>query len=135
MTAADSFAAIALAAVACDGTLGREEAHALRRQLEYRSLYAGSTDAAMGELFDRLLRLLRENGVQGLIESSLPNLSIHQQRCALAVAAHLVHADRKVTEEETAFLDQLTLQVSLPEDEARMVVKAIEALNNDMLDR
>ena len=50
------------------------------------------------------------------------------------MAAHLVHADRKVTEEETAFLDQLTLQVSLPEDEARMVVTAIEALNSDMLD-
>ena len=135
MTAADAFASIALAAVACDGTLGREEAHALRRQLENRSLYQGCSDAAMGELFDRLLRLLREDGVQGLIASALPNLSIHQQRCALAVAAHLVHADRKVTEEETAFLDQLTVQMSLPEGEARMVVAAIEALNSDMIDR
>ena len=135
MTAADAFASIALAAVACNGTLGREEAHALRRQLEHRSLYQGCSDAAMGELFDRLLRLLREDGVQGLIASSLPNLSIHQQRCALAVAAHLVHADRKVTEEETTFLDQLTVQMSLPEGEARMVVTAIEALNSDMFDR
>ena len=134
MTAADAFAAIALAAVACDGTLGREEAHALRRQLEYRSFYRGCSDAEMGQLFDRLLRLLREQGVQGLIRSSLPDLSSHQQRCALAVAAHLIHADRKVTEEEIAFLDQLTLQVSLPDDEARMVVKAIEALNSDMLE-
>ena len=135
MNAADAFAAIALAAVACDGTLGREEAHALRQQLEYRSLYQGCSDAAMGELFDRLLRLLREDGVQGLIETSLPNLSVHQQRCALAVAAHLVHADRKVTQEESAFLDQLTVQMSLPEEEARMVVTAIEALNSDRLDR
>ena len=37
MTSAEAFAAVALAAVACDGSLGRDEVHALRRQLEYRS--------------------------------------------------------------------------------------------------
>ena len=75
MTTAESFAAIALAAVACDGTLGREEAHALRQQLEHRSLYRSRSEAEMGELFDRLLRLLREDGVEGLISSALPNLN------------------------------------------------------------
>ena len=62
MTTPEAFAAIALAAVACDGKLGRDEAHALRCQLEYRSLYNDSSEAAMGELFDRLLQLLREQG-------------------------------------------------------------------------
>ena len=73
MNTAEAFAAVALAAVACDGTLGRDEAHALRRQLEYRSLYSSCSEAAMGELFDRLLAMLREHGVQGLIESSFPS--------------------------------------------------------------
>ena len=134
MNSAEAFAAVALAAVACDGKLGRDEAHALRRQLEYRSLYNSCSEAAMGELFDRLLAMLREHGVQGLIESSLPVLSRRQQQVALAVAAHLVHADRKVTEEETAFLNQLAIQVSLPDDEARMVIDSIEALNCPMLE-
>ena len=39
----------------------------------------------------------------------------------------------KIILPETA-LDQLTRQMSLPGDEARMVVQAIEALNRDMLD-
>ena len=134
MTTQEAFAAIALAAVACDGKLGRDEAHALRCQLEYRSLYTDNSEAAMGELFDRLLLLLRDQGVQGLIASALPQLNARQQQSALAVAAHLVHADRKVTPEETEFLDQLTSQMSLPVNEARMVVQAIEALNRDMLD-
>ena len=134
MKTAEAFAAVALAAVACDGTLGRDEAHALRRQLEYRSLYNSCSEAAMAELFDRLLAMLREHGVQGLIESSLPVLSRRQQQVALAVAAHLVHADRKVTDEETAFLHQLAIQVSLPDDEARMVIDSIEALNCPMLE-
>ena len=134
MTTQEAFAAIALAAVACDGRLGRDEAHALRCQLEYRSLYSDSSEAAMGQLFDRLLLLLRDQGVDGLIASALPQLNEMQQQSALAVAAHLVHADRKVTPEETEFLDQLTSQMSLPVNEARMVVQAIEALNRDMLD-
>ena len=134
MTTQEAFAAIALAAVACDGRLGRDEAHALRCQLEYRSLYSDSSEAAMGELFDRLLLLLRDQGVDGLIASALPQLNARQQQSALAVAANLVHADRKVTPEETEFLDQLTSQMSLPVNEARMVVQAIEALNRDMLD-
>ena len=134
MTIPEAFAAIALAAVACDGKLGRDEAHALRCQLEYRSFYKDSTDAAMGELFDRLLLLLRDQGVQGLIDSALPQLSGRQQQSALAVAAHLVHADRRVTPEETDLLNQLARQMSLPENEARMIVEAIEALNRDTLD-
>ena len=134
MTTQEAFAAIALAAVACDGRLGRDEAHALRCQLEYRSLYSDSSEAAMGQLFDQLLLLLRDQGVDGLIASALPQLNARQQQSALAVAAHLVHADRKVTPEETEFLDQLTSQMSLPVNEARMVVQAIEALNRDMLD-
>ena len=134
MTTPEAFAAIALAAVACDGKLGRDEAHALRCQLEHRSLYKGCTDAAMGELFDQLLLLLRDQGVQGLIDSALPQLNGRQQQSALAVAAHLVHADRRITPEETELLSQLSQQMSLPENEARMVIEAIEALNRDMLD-
>ena len=130
----DAFAAIALAAVASDGTLGREEAHALRRQLEHRSLYKTCSEAAMGDLFDRLLRLLRENGVPGLIEQALPTLSLLQQESALAVAAHLVHADRKVTREESEFLQRLTEQLNLPSGEAQMIIRSIEALNRDSLD-
>ena len=57
-----------------------------------------------------------------------------QQQSALAVAAHLVHADRKITAEESDLLDQLTRQMTLPDNEARTIVEAIEALNRDMLD-
>jgi hypothetical protein len=88
----------------------------------------------MGELFDNLLAVLREQGVAGLVAQALPVLSPHQQQSALALATHLVHADRKVTVEEDAFLKQLAAKVDLPENEAKMIVVAIEALNRDMLD-
>ena len=134
MNCAEAFAAVALAAVGCDGVLGRDEAHALRLQLEYRSLYSSSSEAVMGELFDQLLAVLRERGVTGLVDEALPVLSPRQQQSALALAAHLVHADKKVTSEEEDFLKQLAAKVDLPENEANMIVVAIEALNRDMLD-
>ena len=134
MNSAEAFAAVALAAVSCDGVLGRDEAHALRLQLEYRSLYSSNSEAAMGELFDQLLAVLRQRGVTGLVEEALPVLSPRQQQSALALAAHLVHADKRVNPEEKDFLQQLVSKVELPENEANMIVVAIEALNRDMLD-
>ena len=134
MTSAEAFAAVALAAVACDGSLGRDEAHALRRQLENRSLYVSCSEAEMGELFDRLLTLLRERGVAGLIDSAVPVLDQRQQESALAVAAHLVHADRKVTPEEAEFLERLAVQLNLPSGDAQMIIRSIKALNRGSLD-
>ena len=45
-----------------------------------------------------------------------------------------MHADRTVTEQESAFLAALADQMALPEGEAKMIVLAIEALNRDSLD-
>ena len=133
MTDADAFAAIALAAVACDGTLGREEAHALRRSLEFRTPYRDCTEQEMGSLFDRLLNTLRESGVNQLVDDALPALSSLQQETALALAVQLAHADRQVTPEENTFLQQLCDRVSLPEGRAVVVMEAIMALHRDSL--
>ena len=133
MTDAEAFASIALAAVDCDGTLGREEAHALRRSLEYRTPYKDRTEQEMGALFDRLLVTLREQGVNQLVTEALPALSPLQQETALAVAVQLTHADRDVSPAEQVFLNQLCDRLSLPDGRAVAVMKAIMALHRDSL--
>lgn len=133
MTDAEAFAAIALAAVACDGTLGRDEAHALRRSLEYRTPYKDRNEQEMATLFDRLLAQLRSDGVEKLVDDALPVLTPVQQETALAVAVQLTHADRDVTPEEKSFLNNLTGRLNLPEGRAVMVLEAIMALNRDSL--
>ena len=133
MTDAEAFASIALAAVACDGTLGREEAHALRRELEYRTPYKDRTEQEMGALFDRLLFTLREQGVNQLVTEALPALSPLQQETALAVAVQLTHADRDVSPAEKVFLNQLCDRLTLPDGRAVAVMKAIMALHRDSL--
>tara|TARA_B100001079_G_scaffold55626_1_gene46545 strand:+ start:119 stop:526 length:408 start_codon:yes stop_codon:yes gene_type:complete len=133
MTDAEAFASIALAAVACDGTLGREEAHALRRSLEFRTPYKDRTEQEMGALFDRLLVTLREQGVNQLVTEALPALTPVQQETALAVAVQLTHADRDVSPAEQVFLNQLCDRLSLPDGRAVAVMEAIMALHRDSL--
>ena len=134
MNSAEAFASTALAAVACDGSLGRDEAHALRTQLEYCSLYSASSEAEMGDLFDQLLHGLRDQGVNALVDAAMPVLTLTQQQSALAVAAYLAHADRTVTKDESAFLQDLAQRMALPDGEGATILMAIEALNRDSLD-
>ncbi len=133
MTDSEAFAAIALGAVACDGVLGKDEAHALRRELEYRTPYKERSEGEMALLFDALLQRLREDGLNQLIQDALPQLTEEQKETALAVAVHLVHADRTVSSEEQAFLDELIQRVDLPAGKAKTVMEAIIALNRDSL--
>lgn len=134
MDSTQAFAAIALCAVACDGVLGKDEAHALRRHLEYRTPYSQRTEEEMGDLFDHLLEALRQDdGLNQLIGEAIPALSATQQETALAVAAQLVHADRVVEAEESAFLKTLCARMTLAAGKAEGIVEAIMALNRDSL--
>jgi NAD/NADP transhydrogenase alpha subunit len=133
MNASQAFAAIALAAVACDGTLDLGEAKALRGQLQYRSPYADLSDLAMAELLDSLLADLRQGGLEALVSAAVPALSVEQRETALAVAAQLVHSDRVVQASELVFLQSLAVQLNLPGGRAGQILAAIEALNRDSL--
>ena len=133
MTPAEAFAALALVAVACDGTLEREEAHALRQQLEARTPYRNLSEASMGAMFDQLLDDLRRDGWQGLLARALPVLNPAQQETGLAMAAQLVNCDRLVQPEEQRMLEQMAQEMSLPPERSGQILDVIAVLNRDSL--
>lgn len=133
MTPSEAFAAIALAAVACDGSLDREEAHALRTQLENRTPYSGCSEAAMGELFEGLLKNLRQHGWQDLLSRAIPVLTVEQQETALAMAAQLVHCDRVVLPVEEELLGFMVDRLSLEPERCARILEVIRLLNRDSL--
>lgn len=133
MNPSEAFAAICLAAVGCDGQLGREEARSLRSQLEFRTPYRLQSEQAMGELFDRLLTRLRQEGWSALITAAVPQLSAEQRETVLALACHLVRADREVQPVEDEFLNQLAAQLALPAGRAEGILDAIAVLHRDAL--
>lgn len=133
MTPSEAFASVALVAVACDGDLGREEAQALRQQLEMRSPYRQTSEAQMAELFDRLLARLRAEGWRVLLAAALPVLQERQQETALAMAAHLVHADRVVSGVEQQLLEAMAAQLTIDPQRTSQILEAIAILNRDSL--
>ena len=132
-TPAEAFAAIALAAVACDGELAALEARSLRQQLEFRHPFRNYGDDAMGALLDRLLGLLREQGWQSLIRIAAPLLNPEQSETALAVAASLVQADHVESSAELTFLAELRSTLAIDPERGAVIVDVVALLHRDSL--
>ena len=132
-SAADAFAAIALAAIAADGELSAVEARALRRQLEFRQPFRRFSDQQMGELLDRVLAQLRGSSCEALVKQATPLLSVEQRETALAVAAHLIHADHIETQSELSFLAQLQEVFGLDAIRSASILEVISLLHRDSL--
>lgn len=132
-SASEAFAAVALAAIASDGELSAVEARALRQQLEYRQPFRRLSDQEMGSLLDRVLNQLRGSNCEALIEQATPLLSIAQRETALAVAAHLIHADHIETQAELTFLDQLQEAFGLEPARSTSILEVISLLHRDSL--
>ncbi|MDM7958278.1 MAG: tellurite resistance TerB family protein [Synechococcus sp. WH 8007] len=132
-SAADAFAAIALAAIAADGELSVVEARALRQQLEFRQPFRRFSDQQMGELLDRVLAQLRGSSCEALVKQATPLLSVEQRETALAVAAHLIHADHIETQSELSFLAQLQEVFGLDASRSASILEVISLLHRDSL--
>jgi len=130
---AEAFAAIALAAVACDDALDALEVRGLRQQLEYRQPYCGLSDAAMEQLFDRLLLILRQQGWGALVSQAVPWLDGIQRETALAVAANLTRADHVESTAERRFLTTLAEQLEIAPERSTLILEVIGLLNGDSL--
>ncbi|MEB3165598.1 MAG: tellurite resistance TerB family protein [Cyanobacteriota bacterium] len=133
MTPREAFAAIALVAVACDGSLDRQEAQALREQLEGRHPYRQASEEEMGNLFDALLQRLRREGWQSLLAQAIPVLNAPQQETALAMAAQLVRSDRVLRPEEEELLNTMAEQLMIPRDRCQQILDVIAILHRDSL--
>jgi len=133
MDPAEAFAAICLAAVGCDGQLGRDEALQLRSQLEGRAPFAAASEEAMATLFDRLLTVLRQQGWSALVQTAVPVLNPEQRETVLALAAHLVRADRQVQPVEETFLQELSQSLDLPPGRAEQILEVVALLHRDSL--
>ncbi|MEB3243055.1 MAG: tellurite resistance TerB family protein [Cyanobacteriota bacterium] len=133
MTPAEAFAAIALAAVACDGVVDPQEANLLRIQLDHRHPYKDLSQEDKGRLFERLLHQLQAEGWRALVSRAVPALSPVQQDTALAMAAHLVQGDRSLCPEELGLLREMAALMDLPAGRADQIIEVIAVLHRDCL--
>jgi hypothetical protein len=133
MNPSEAFAAIGLAAVACDGALDADEAAMLRQLLEVRSPYGNLGEAVMGAMFDGLLGRLRTGGWEKLLMEAAPVLTPAQQETAYAMAALLVHTNRSFKPVEQEMLKRLGELISVPPDRCGQILDVMAVLHRDSL--
>jgi tellurite resistance protein len=125
MSPAEAFAAITLAATTSDGFLSDEESRGISSALSRMKLFRSYPNDVMVRMFDRLLGILRRDGINTLFNTAKESLPHDLREAAFAVATDLVLVDGVVTEEEQNFLNDLYQALGIPSEIALQIVQVM----------
>ncbi|GAA6619032.1 tellurite resistance TerB family protein [Scytonema sp. NUACC26] len=129
LTPAEAFAAITLAATASDGYLSDEEARSISATLSRMKLFRSYSNDVINRMFDKLLGVLRREGLDTLFNLAKESLPYDLKEAAFAVAADLVLADGIVTREEQDFLNDLCYALDISRNIATQIVEVMVIKN------
>ncbi len=122
---AEAFVAIILAVIATDGHLSEDEARCISSVLFRLKLFRNYTNGLMNKLFEKILSILRRDGINFLFNAAKESLTQDLREAVFAVATDFLLADGIVTEEETIFLDDLYQALSISRDVAIQIIQVI----------
>ncbi len=129
LSPAESFAAVALVAIAADGYLSEQESRDMTIMLARMQLFASYSNDVMHRMFDKLLSMLKQQGPGDLIALAKSCLPQDLRETAFAIATDLVLSDGTVTSQEQAFLDDLYRILEIPGDTALQIVQVMTIKN------
>ncbi|GAB1541938.1 tellurite resistance TerB family protein [Scytonema sp. NUACC21] len=129
LTPPEAFAAITLAATASDGYLSDEEARSISAALSRMKLFRSYPSDAIDRMFDKLLGILKREGLDALFNLAKESLPYDLREAAFAVASDLVLADGIVTREEQGFLNDLYYALDISSDIATQIVEVMVIKN------
>lgn len=125
LSSAEAFAAITLAATASDTYLSDEEARGISSALSRMKLFRSYSNDVINRMFDKLLGILRREGIDTLFNIAKESLPYDLREAAFAVATDLVLADGVVTQEEQEFLNDLYQALGISGDVATQIVQVM----------
>lgn len=131
-SAADGFAAVALAAVCWDGVMSMAGSRSLRHALDYRLPFRHYSDADMVQLLDGLLGQLRTQGAQHLMVEAAAALTPRQRSTAFAVAAEIMRSDGELEEDERNILSNLAAVLNLEESLTGDILQVMDVLHGSL---
>ncbi|KER09176.1 MAG: hypothetical protein HY22_13280 [[Candidatus Thermochlorobacteriaceae] bacterium GBChlB] len=129
LSASDSFAAIALVAVAADGQVSPEENQQLTNTLTRMKLYEGWSKEQFSAMLKRINGVMRRLGVSGLIAEAARSISPDLKETVFAVASDLTLADGAVEEPEKRFLNHLQSELGIANETATKIVEVMVLKN------
>lgn len=125
LTEPEAFAAIALAASASDGHIADTEVRSIASSLRRMQLFSSYNDDHVIRMFDKLLGILKREGVEALVDSASGVLPQELNETAFATAVDVVLADGVVEDSEKALLAMLQKSLVIDDNTA---VKIIEVM-------
>jgi tellurite resistance protein len=126
---AEAFAGIMLSAVACDGHISDEEVRSLGTIASRMRLFENINGSKWNRMIDKLLGVLKRDGVEALLDRSVETLPEDLSETAFAVACDLVLADQGIEDEEKQYLSNLQRKLSLDREQALKIFKVLAIKN------
>ncbi len=125
LTKEESFAAISLATIAADGIITEEEAQGLVVGLVRMKLYAGYNGNQMGALLNKLIGIIKKQGIDALVAMAKESLPQDMRETAFAVAADLALADGEIANQEKEILTKIQQGLGIAEDKAVNIIEVM----------
>lgn len=125
----EAFAGILLAASASDGHIADTEFRGLCTILARMKLYDNITDDKMNHILNRLLGMLKREGVDKVLDRCVRVLPEELHKTVFANACDMVLADGVVEDEEKEFINSLWKQLGISGDDAKTIVQVMVVKN------
>lgn len=125
----EGYAAVLLATVAADGHISDEEAQSFNGIVNRMQLFRSQSGSDFSAMLDRLLGLLKKNGVGFLLEKGAEAINPQLRETAFATAVDLVLADGRVEDEEKQFLESIKTNLNISDQLAEMIVEVMMIKN------
>ena len=125
LNAQEAFAGIALAMAGADGSIAESEWEGIVNYIRRLRLYDNYSGPAFDKMFDKIFRILRNEGPSALVSASVAGLPEDLKLTAFACAVDIALADGVVEEEEKQVINQLAEALQISE---QIAVRIIEVL-------
>ena len=103
----ESFASIALAMAGADGSIAQSEWDGICSYLRRLRLYDNFSGPAFDKMFDKLFRILKNQGASALVACSVEGLPEDMKLTAFACAVDIALADGVVEDEEKEIINRV----------------------------
>ena len=121
----EAFAGIALAMAGADGSISQSEWDGIVNYIRRLRLYDNFSGPAFDKMFDKLFRILKNQGASALVSASVTGLPEDLKLTSFACAVDIALADGVLEEEEKDIINQLAETLEIPEPTAISIIEVL----------
>jgi len=130
-TKQEAFLAIALAASAADGTIDDSETDSIFGYMLQMRMFDDYTDDQMSDTFDKLVKILDNEDIGGLVAIAKSSLPSELRETAFACAVDITLADGVIEAEEKELLEELQQVLEVSDDMGSKILEVMIVKNRN----